>query len=88
MFLIVVASGAAVYYTGSALAPLPDPLSAMTPFVAGGPLATNGTHSLFSGSVPPGTYDFFLICDKANNGHLDLTSAPLCPQRRPSIICR
>jgi 6-phosphogluconolactonase (cycloisomerase 2 family) len=78
MFLIVLAPGAAVYYNGSALAALPDPLSSMTPFVTGGPLATNGIHTLFSGSLPPGSYDFFLICDKANNGHLDVTSPPLC----------
>jgi hypothetical protein len=78
MFLIVLAPGAAVYYNGSALAALPDPLSSMTPFVTGGPLTSNGTHTLFSGSLPPGSYDFFLICDRANNGHLDLTSPPLC----------
>jgi hypothetical protein len=50
----------------------------MVPFETGGPLTTNGTHTLFSGTLPPGSYDFFLICDRANNGHLDVTSPPLC----------
>jgi CSLREA domain-containing protein len=58
--------------------PLPNPLSQIKPFVTGGPLTTDGTHTLFTGSLPFGTYDLFLVCDLFVNGHLDVTFPPLC----------
>ena len=59
MFVIVSAPPLGIplsYYSGGATHPLPDPLSLITPFVTGGPLTTNGTHTLFSGSLPAGNY--------------------------------
>lgn len=67
-----------VYWNGSAWVPIPSPLSLSTPFVIGGPATSNGVHTLFSGSVPSGTYDVFLVCDLFVNGHLDVTFPPLC----------
>ena len=80
MFLIVNASilGGPVYFNGSAWVPLPFPLSLMTPFVVGGPQTSNGSHTLFSGNLAPGTYDVYLVCDLFVNGHLDVTFPPLC----------
>lgn len=42
------------------------------------PETTDGTHTLFTGSLPFGTYDLFLVCDLFVNGHLDVTFPPLC----------
>ena len=63
--------------SGALVSPLPNPPSLITPFVPAGP--SNGTYTLFSGSLPPGTYDLYLICDVIPNGHLDITlGPPLC----------
>lgn len=80
MFLIVNASflSTPVYFDGSAWLPVPSPLSLITPFVIGGPQTSNGSHTLFSGSLPLGAYDVFLVCDLFQNGHLDVTFPPLC----------
>jgi 6-phosphogluconolactonase (cycloisomerase 2 family) len=80
MFLIVNASivPSPVYFDGSAWVAVPNPLSLMTPFVTGGPQTSNGPHTLFNGSLPPGTYDVYLVCDLVQNGHLDVTFPPLC----------
>jgi CSLREA domain-containing protein len=68
------------YYDGGlgTFVPLPDPPSEIRPFVSGGPFTTTGSHTLFSGSLPPGAYDLFLICDQVQNGRLDVASPPLC----------
>jgi hypothetical protein len=80
MFLIVNAPtfSTPVYFNGSAWLPLPSSLSLITPFVSGGPQTSNGVHTLFSGSLPTGTYDVYLACDLFVNGHLDVTIPPLC----------
>jgi CSLREA domain-containing protein len=80
MFLIVNASilPFPVYFDGSAWLPVPNPLSLITPFLIGGPQTSNGSHTLFSGSLPPGTYDVYLACDLFVNFHLDVTFPPLC----------
>ncbi|MBU0594524.1 MAG: YncE family protein [Gammaproteobacteria bacterium] len=50
--------------------PLPAYLDQITPFVT--TFADNGTQQeLYSGYLPPGIYDFFLVCD-SRNGHLDI----------------
>lgn len=68
------------YFDGSTgtWVPVPDPLSQIKPFVTGGPLTADGTHTLFTGSLPFGTYDLFLVCDLFVNGHLDVSFPPLC----------
>jgi hypothetical protein len=66
------------YFSGSTFVPLPTPPSLITPFVTGGPATSNGPHALFSGSLPPGTYDLLLFCDSIQNGHLDITFPPFC----------
>jgi len=80
MFLIVNAPSlpSPLYFDGNSWVPVPTPLSLTTPFVIGGPATTNGSHTLFSGSLTPGTYDVFLACDLFVNGHLDATYPPLC----------
>jgi len=58
--------------------PLPTQLSDVKPFVTGGPLTADGNHNIFTGSLPFGTYDLFLVCDLFVNGRLDATFPPLC----------
>ena len=63
--------------SGALVSPLPNPLSLITPFVPAGP--SNGTYALFSGSLPPGTYDLYFICDFIPDGHLNvILGPPLC----------
>ena len=80
LFLIVNASilPNPVYFDGSAWVAVPSPLSLITPFVIGGPQTSNGLHTIFSGSLPSGTYDVYLACDLFVNGHLDATFPPVC----------
>ena len=83
MFLIAVVNAPPIvmppsYYNGSTWVPVPTPLSLITPFLTGGPATSNGTHTLFNGPLPPGTYDLYLACDLFVNGHLDVTFPPLC----------
>src|SRR5262249_44622025 len=63
MFVILRAPAVGIlnyqYYSGAlgTFLPLPNPLSFITPFVTGGPATTDGSHTLFSGTLPAGTYD-------------------------------
>ncbi len=56
--------------------PLPNDLAQITPFSTLGP--QDGTYPLFIGSLPSGPYDLYLAYDFLQNGHLDITSPPLC----------
>jgi hypothetical protein len=81
MFLVVSGPGIPISYLNSSnvLVPLPNPPSLITPWQTGGPLTSNGTHTLFSGILPVGTYDLYLVCDTLVNGHLDvILGPPLC----------
>lgn len=51
--------------------PLPANLADITPFTTSSP--ADGTHTLFTGSVPVGDYELYLGCDFVKNGHLDYT---------------
>src|SRR5262249_24782833 len=69
MFLLVRAPALGLdgfaYYSAAlaAFVPLPGTFSLVTPSVAGGPSTADGTGTLFTGTLPPGTYDFYLACD-------------------------
>ena len=82
MFVIVAAPSLGIplaYVSGGGTThPFPNPPSLITPFATGGPLTTNGNHTLFSGSLPPGNYTVVVACDTTVNGHLDVTFPPLC----------
>jgi len=50
--------------------PLPSNLAQVQPWLTSGPY--DGTHTLFSGNLPPGSYEIYLGCDNTKNGHLDI----------------
>jgi hypothetical protein len=52
--------------------PLPANLNDVTPFTNA---PADGDYTLYSGTVPPGTYTLCLGYDTVMNGHLDLTAA-------------
>jgi len=74
MFLVVNAPAMGIpwSYLNSSLqwVPLPSNLAQVQPFSSSGPY--DGTHTLFSGNLPPGSYEIYLGCDNTKNGHLDI----------------
>jgi hypothetical protein len=49
-----------------------QPTAFVTPFLTGGPSTSNGSHTLFSGSLPPGAYDLYValrLHPKRPSGH-------------------
>lgn len=75
MFLVLNAPSMGIPWsylnTNGAWAPLPTPLSLITPWMSSGP--ADGLYTLFSGSVAPGgPWDLYLVCDFVPNGHLDI----------------
>jgi len=74
MFLVINAPGMGKGWsyinTANEFVPIPSNLAMITPWKLIGPY--DGTHVLFEGPVPPGTYELYLGCDFVKDGKLNI----------------